>query len=466
MKLHKIILMMVVFCSNMYAKGTLEQRVSRLEHKNERLEQENIQLKRNIKTAETPSLQKGDFPGSYKISDTNTSFGLNAQLIVGLITDLDGQMSGIARDDIFPSFIPVPNGQYNNSLRKRDTHITGRFSRIGFKTLTPTPHGDLISLIEGDFYGSNQGASTEVLANNYGLRLRHAFIQWGRLKAGQSFTTLWDPFSYPESLNPNTGTGIGRTRQGLIRYTHPFDAEHKFALALALENPESDFMDETAQKRYTNTYDPTTAGNIGFDRVPDGIARLYLIRPWGGVSLGGITREIRILNPNVVSKATRGYGGAVALHLYTIGKDKFMFQVFGGNGIGRYIFDAAGQGAFYDSRTHMLSTQKSYGGYIAYQHWWADCWRSTLIGSAMKIHNNPFLINLRGPIGGPFPDVTRRTYAMIANILYTPVKDLSLGFEFVRAKRFTEDKRSGRMTRIQFGLKYIYGDYYTGKQNL
>lgn len=82
--------------------------------------------------------------------------------------------------------------------------------------------------IEGDFFGSG---GNEVVSNSYGLRLRHAYGQWGNWLAGQTWTTFMDFAAYPSTVDFDGPAGPALARQAQLRYTTG-------NLSFAIENPE------------------------------------------------------------------------------------------------------------------------------------------------------------------------------------------------------------------------------------
>ena len=421
---------------------------SGLERRVSALEKENQSLKKDLEQHKENAVYTGDFDGSFKVSGTNTSIGLNGFIKTDLMHDTTGAQTGYAYDFLLASFIPIESP--TNILRRRQTHFSARYSRFALQTETPTSYGELITYLEADFFG-NAPINAEAYNNNYDLRLRHAYVHWGRLLVGQTTTTFHDPRTLPECLNPGAASSIGANRQPMIRYTHPFEDNDLFALAIALENPETDYIDQTASTRFS--YSLTGAApSAGLDRLPDAVARLYINRPWGGLSLRGLVRELRVKNGASPEIKKAGYGIGFSGHLLTVGEDSLVWQVQTGKGIGRYMLDSAGYAAFYNSATNRFSPQTAYGGYIGYKHYWGENFHSSLVGGFTKIKNDIELRLL------PSLSVNSKMYSASLNFIYTPIKDfLAVGFEAIQARRVLENKRSGNMTRFQFSLTCQFG---------
>ncbi len=423
---------------------------SGLEGRVSTLEKENQNLKKNLEQHQEKAVYAGDFDGSFKVNGTNTSIGFNGFIKTDLMHDTTGAQTGYAYDFLLASFIPIESP--TNILRRRQTHFTARYSRFAFQTETPTSYGELMTYLEADFFG-NAPINAEAYNNNYDLRLRHAYVHWGRLLVGQTTTTFHDPHTLPECLNPGAASSIGANRQPMIRYTHPFEDNDLFALAIALENPETDYIDQTATTRFNFSLNSVTPNvSAGLDRLPDAVARLYIHRPWGGLSLRGLARELRVKNGASPEVKKGGYGIGFSGYLLTVGEDSLVWQVQTGRGIGRYMLDSAGYAAFYNSVTNRFSPQTAYGGYIGYKHYWDENFHSTLVGGFTKIKNDIELRLL------PNLSVNSKMYSASLNLIYTPIKDfLSVGFEVIQARRVLENKRAGNMTRFQLSLTCQFG---------
>jgi hypothetical protein len=430
-----------------------------LERRVSALEKENQELKKDLGQHKENSVYAGDFDGSIKLNGTNTSIGLSGFIKTDFMHDTTGAQTGYAYDFLLASFIPVAGP--TNVIRARQTHFSARYSRFALQTQTPTSYGGLMTYLEADFFG-NAPSNAEAYNNNYDLRLRHAYVNWGRLLVGQTTTTFHDPHTLPDSLNPGAASSIGANRQPMIRYTHPFQEDDQFALAVSLENSETDYADRIATTKFSYSLNGGSSPNLsaGLDRFPDLVTRLYINRPWGGLSLRGLGRELRVKNGAQPEVTKLGYGIGFSGHLLTVGEDSFVWQVQGGKGIGRYMLDSAGYAAFYDQNTNRFASQMAYGGYVGYKHYWSENFRSSLIGGITKIKNDAVLSNLTNL------DINSKMYSASINLIYTPIKDfLSAGFEVIRARRVLQDGRSGNMTRLQFSLTCQFGKPHKHKDS-
>lgn len=424
---------------------TIEQRVEALEIKHE--EQHKV-LKETVDT----SVRQGTFDGSYRIAGTNTSIGVNGFIKVDAMHDVNSASTGRGYDVLLASSVPIQGSA--GEQRRGNTHFSARLSRFALHTKTPTKkYGQLVSYIEADFFGgSATPTTTEAFNNSYDLRIRQAYVSLGRFLAGQTITTFHDPDCLPESLNTGIAAGIGAKRQPMFRYTHPFLDKERLSLAVAVENPETDYMDQRGSELYTYSLDPAQTSRFnGLDKYPDMTARLSWKEAWGGLSLRGLLRHLRVKNGLNAAATQTGVGVGFSGHIKFLEKDNIIWQIQGGRGIGRYIRDAIGQAAFYDDRFNRLSAQNAYGGYVGLQHWWTENLRSNFISGMTRIQNNPNL----SALGGVEVNKTMHTYSV--NLVYTVIKDFNVGLEVMRANRKLLDGRKGKLTRLQFSVHYFFG---------
>jgi len=211
-------------------------------------------------------------------------------------------------------------------------------------------HGEVMGFIEMDFWG---GEGNQIVSNSAHPRIRHAFIKYKDVLAGQTWSTFMNTSAIPESADFAGATqGLVFIRQGQVRYTM---GDFQFSL----ENPE------------------TWGGDTANDSVPDVVARYNLKGDWGSVSFSALGRQ---LNTNSGESET-AIGGSIAGRIKTIGKDDFRFQFHQGE-VGRYV----GVGFTKDINTDTAGVEKveDTTAYLAaYRHYWTETLRSTVLyGSA------------------------------------------------------------------------------------
>ncbi len=280
----------------------------------------------------------GEFPGSMRIPGSDAALRIGGHVRMTSVNSFDP----IGTEDRFvTSSIPVEGSE---AARKGDrTTYSAAPSRYNFDLRTPTGVGAMRAFIEGDFAGSGSGNL---------FRLRHAYGQWRKLTVGQTWSTFSDPEAEPNGIDREGLNAISLFRQAQFRWTHPFG--ERLALALAAENPAPNISapdgspvpgvnqvpDLVARLRWTPGEKTLVHGSLGnwrHDRLSGG----------GHVQLAFVLRQIRgEYDPNA-TLSTLGagvhYSGRITSPLHA-DRDRILFALSGGWGIGRYITDLGAAG--------------------------------------------------------------------------------------------------------------------------
>jgi len=394
-----------------------------------------------VATTDREVVTAGDFPGSFRIPDTNTSIRIHGFAQVNLIYDFMGRPTSRGGDSAGIATAPL-EGSPEYEMRG-DTRLGARDSRLGISTSTPTDYGPVKTLIEGDFNGPPNDKASRATTSRTAYTIRHAYGEFGGFLFGQAYTNYMDISAFTEKLD---GAGpIGRTfmRQGQIRYTYNFDDNSRFAVAI--ENPRGDFVEAN-----DDTLD---------DSVPDLTANYrYQTRRWHtqfsgmlrrmGVDDGGENGEFNGVNDNAMGWALQN---STAFFLGD-SKDRISWYIQFGDGLGRYAESGADQGASI-TKDGKLDTQFTYGGFVSYRHWWTDTIRSNIDFGMMRHDLNPLEEAM-------FPSLersrTRNVYSSHSNIIWSPVDQVSLGIEYVWGNREAHDGREGKVRRLLFTSIYDF----------
>lgn len=350
-------------------------------------------------------------PGYLRVPGTETLLKIGGYVKVDGVYDLKSTLNGTAAN-----FGDIPLEGTPQSKRNPNFGATARESRFNITTLTPTQFGELKTFIEGDFYGAGGNAEH---SNSYGFRLRHAYFEVGPWLAGQNWTTFSDLETVPETLEFNGPAGFTLARQALVRYT---TALGPGALSLALENSSSDAQGAT------NVW-PDLSNGVNF--APEGVVRWKADPSWGHVAVAGLAREISIDTGGVTNalgvtgkSSTFGWGVLGALGIKTIGRDQLSFQAVAGEGIGRYLNNAADdnyQGASVNLDGSLRATP-AYGATVSYLHHWSD-WIRTTVAYAHTAYDRELPRD-------PFNSI-RSLDSLHANLIFVPLTNTVVGFEYI-----------------------------------
>ena len=331
----------------------------------------------------------------------------------------------IVRDFLIPGAIPV-----GGPASGWDSDFSARQSRLIFKTATDVGNGhELNSQIELDFMVTPGG--DERVSNSYQPRLRQAFITYDNWLFGQTWSTFQNVGALPESLDfVGTTPGTVFERQPMIRYT-------KGGLMVAAEQAET-----------TVTAPGGARVLAGDDTLPDFVLRYNLARDWGSLSAAGIVRNLRITDDDfgTGTDSALGYGVSLSGKVKLGERDDLRFMGTVGDGLGRYIGLNIVNDAALDTDGD-LDPIFTYSGFAAYRHVWSDKWRSTIAGSYFKA-DNPVLLT-----GGT---VTDESWNVLANLIFSPVRPVDIGIEYMYAERSLENGLSGNLQKIQVSTKYSF----------
>lgn len=372
----------------------------------------------------TPRIQEDN---GFRMGKTRVSYSGYVKVDAITLRTSGGELpdGSILRDFLIPGSIPV-----GGMASGWDTDFSARQSRFIFSTETDVgSNTPLRSLIELDFMVTDGG--DERVSNSYVPRMRQAYITYGEWQVGQAWSTFQDVGALPDSLDfIGTSPGTVFIRQPLVRFTRgPWQ--------VALETPET-----------TVTLNNGARALPGDDTIPDIVTRHNATGDFGVVSVSGILRFLRVGSNDFSGNAdyAMGYGASISGKLKVGKSDDFRFMVTAGRGLGRYIgINIVNDAALTsDGRLDPIAT---WSGFAAYRHFWSSNLRSSIAASYFKA-GNP--VELTGNL------VTDQSWNALANLIWSPVKPLDIGIEYMHAGRTLEDGQSGNLQKLQISTKYAF----------
>jgi len=333
-------------------------------------------------------------------------------------------------DVMRPTKLPSDPDEFGGDGR---TYAGVRQSRLGFKTWTPTSKGELTTIFEFELFGVGDDAGQTT------FRLRHAYGQFGKWGAGQTWSPFMDPDVFPNSIEYWGPSGMVFFRNVQIRYM-PLMGENEVTIALErpgasgdtgvlVGEPDIDFATVTA--RFP---------------APDLTGHYRMNKEWGHLQIGGIFRKMEWDDSaGLLSGHATGWGVNVSSNI-KINKDILKLQVVVGEGIANYMNDATFDvGAVTGPE---IGEALPLVGIVAfYDRTWNDRFTSTFGYSSIDLDNS----------NAQLADAFNRGDYALANLLYYPVKNLMWGGEVQWGRRenfsdgFTEDD-----LRIQFSVRYNF----------
>lgn len=411
----------------------------------------------------------GSYPGSFLIPGTNTSFSVGGYVKLDYFYDFTTAAGAVGGA---PGAVGIPlDAAYGHAASAgHSTHgvssMTASESRFNIQTRTPTAYGEVKTFIEGDFTnpsGLTNGATFQTESNSSGLRLRQAYGTIGPFLAGQTFSTLRDLNAEPETLDFGGDNVPGTNRQPQIRYT--YDTGIGLNVIGAIENPDTVFSDATNGAAASTSFGTSNNSNNN-QKVPDFILGGVFTQPWGHVSLRGVFRDLYDHQGGATggntglttSTSSFGYGLALGGDFKTFGKDDLVGQVWGGDGIGRYLSPNCSQGGcpdlYVNNNSSINSSQSvsAWGAMIGYQHWWADNLRSNASASYIEFQNDSgFVSNTTA-----FNALNKHYITAHVNLIWSPVPSVDTGIEFIFGERELQTGQTGNTDRFQYSAKWKF----------
>lgn len=360
---------------------------------------------------------------------------------------LSGYVKGDARfddgadlgDSFVVSSIPIDGSAGDD----RDGHfrIHARQSRLTIRSNTELENGQtLTTAFEGDFFG---GGGNETFSNSTGFRLRNAVATYGAWTVGQTWTNFMDFVAYPTTVDFFGPAGKSFARQGQVRYT--LDN----GLSFSIENPETDgfsanLVDDMGDDLGADRLRESTEG-IGLDIAPDFTAA-WRGGPGGAGGSYEISGIVRILgvqgdlsNGVAVDDTTTGFGFNAAGG-WEFGKVNLAASITGGDGIGRYIINGAGNDIFV-SDTGELDTVTSFATSGNIQYNWTEN-SSTLLAFGFFMNDEPDESNGIDNLS-----------TIHLNYIWSPYPNSSFGVELIQGFLENAAGDDGSATRLAFGAQ-------------
>ncbi|MEM6582475.1 MAG: DcaP family trimeric outer membrane transporter [Pseudomonadota bacterium] len=368
------------------------------------------------------------FPGAWRLPGTSAAFSIGGYIRTAIVLNEDVL-------EIPDRFIvgSIPVGLPSDGDNAAQSSVTANQSRLNFDMRESTRAGILRAFIEGDFTGDGDT-----------FRLRHAFGQWDRVLAGQTWSAFVDTEATPESVDFEGLNGRINVRQSQVRFSPPIGDD--FRLQFSLEDP-----------------NPQIQNGNGVTRVPD-IVMAARFKPHERLHVRAAILGRQIRGQEVIPTNTPGgveEGGVDKSYAWGFSlsgsfrtplfdsRDKLLFQLNRGNGIGRYVNDLNSIGNFdgiFNPATNKLQLFNVFAGYGSLQHWWADTMRSNFTLGLVDVNNPEFVDG----------DAYKRTIRASANLLWNPTPRIDTGIEYLWGRRENKDGEDGDAQQIQMMVRYLF----------
>lgn len=354
----------------------------------------------------------GDFEGAIKIPDSQASVRLGG--FVRAEGNFDFDSLGF-QDVVNHRRIPLDGTPEDGASQSR-FHV--RNSRFNIDYRRPVPVGELRAFLEFDFFGGG-----DEFINNYEVRIRHVAAQVGNFYVGQWWSQFTDIAASPETVDFGPPLGQPVLRNPGLRWVKSVGTEGVWRYGFGVENPAGDLTD--------------TEDLFASDAVPNFTGFVEANRDWGRVRIAALALRLDSDEDDTFAGGLNVTGRINTP--WFADRDNIVFGLSGGEGFTHYysVFAGAGlEGVI--SADGAVEATEILGGYIGYQHWWSEDWRSTFVASAIDL-DAPV-----GSLGSAFESGERYR----VNLFWTPQRDVTLGLELSHASQTTFDGRDGDGTRL------------------
>ena len=237
------------------------------------------------------------------------------------------------------------------------------------------------------------------------------------------------------------GITSANLRRPTVRATVPLT--DNLYWAAGIEQP---FSDITTNGEGSNVQD-----------VPDFATHLRYETDFGHVQLSGLARTLgyQPTGGEVTRQEAWGLSASTVFHPWALLLDddpvrkanptglersRILLQYTFGYGIGRYLQDTAGQGldAQVDPATGSFETIYAEGWSVSYEHWFSEKWLSNITYSGVNTGHN----------GAQPGDTYVGARYLAASLWWIPMRNMSIGAEYVWGEREDLDGRRGSANRI------------------
>jgi hypothetical protein len=317
-----------------------------------------------------------------------------------------------------------------------------RQSRLGVRAYIPTEGAmEIKTIFEFELFGTGSDAGQTT------FRLRHAWGEYGKWGAGQTWSPFMDPDVFPNTLEYWGPNGMVFFRNVQLRYM-PMQGENE--LYVALERPGA------SGDPGVLSGSPELPGLTARFPMPDLSGHYRMNRDWGHVQIAGILRRMEWDDatpvPIDISGEETGWGVNVSSNI-KFGENTLRLQVVYGEGIQNYMNDATVDvGATGDAS---IGEALPILGVVAfYDYTWSAEWTSSFGFSFVDMDNS----------AAQAPSSYSEGRYAIVNLLNHSVENLMWGGELQYGKRENfSDGFSSDDLRLQFSFKYSFGHSFGGQ---
>lgn len=369
-------------------------------------------------------LLDASFPNSWPIFGSNLRLAIGGYVKLDYVQDFNGMYD---RYQVTAQNVPVPGD--GRPEQSGYMNMFARESRFNIDFRGKTDLGDPFQIFfEFDFWNLDRAPFNQT------VRVRHAYGVYDRLLIGRTWGTATDLYAVPVTIDFEAGDALAGTRRTQIRWEDVLGKKMKYAIGIEmLEYPGINPLGQSGQ---ASQLLPLLAGRI--TRPTDRGGRLMV---------AASVFQLR-WDPDSSStdQTALGWGISFSGREYFTSKRHYVFwQASYGDGWGSNILTFISDGSAVLNPNGELETMTalSYGGGFAYNL--SHVLTTSVSTFWSSISASQFLGANSMASGGTFH----------ANLIWSPVKKINTGIEYIYGRRTNVDGKFGEANRIQLMIKYI-----------
>lgn len=358
-------------------------------------------------------------------------FGTGARMAIRGYAKLDYVQDFSGAYDRFQFPIPgVPVPGDGRPQQSGYMNLFARESRINFDIRKFSETGTPMQIfLEVDFWNLSD---TPFFATP---RLRHFYGVYGPLLAGRTWGTLTDVYSLAMTLDFAAGDAIAGGRRPQVRWEQSISGQYQAAVAVEM----LEFLD------IDNVADQPGQGS---QRLPLLAARVTKVTDRGRVMLGGSVYELRWDGQSEIPNASALGWGVLFSGMVGLGeRDLLRWNASAGHGWASNIATGIGSGAVAlftpaGSLDPLFAWNLSVGG----AHHFSE---------VVAVNLSAAYASLEDASARPDSGLAGGATAH-ANVIWSPMKSVNLGLEYIFGLRRNVDGADGTAHRMQGMVKFVY----------
>ena len=368
-------------------------------------------------------LVSDDFVGSWPMFGTNYRMRFGGYFKFDALYDLDGTTD---RYQFLISQIPVEgspaddfSGYFNMFVRE---------TRFNFDVRNTGMDGPAQQFfLEMDFF--DLGSTSP--------RLRHAYVVYGNLLVGQTWSTVVDLTSIPFTLDFAAGDALYGTRTPQVRWQQDIDENWSWAVALE-------------QLQTSGIYNPLNLPGVANPQLPVLAARVTHQRSRGSRSLAAQVQQLRWDGGGLVPDSTAaGWALMFSGRENLTDNDFLTWNLAYGDGTADEIMALTGSEAnAVLSLSEGVVPRQGYSIALGFGHKWSESLSSNLTYAFTDLED-------LGD-GQRVPDAIQSGGVGHLNLIWTPAEKFTTGVEFMWGRREHADGAEGTATRVQSMFKFEF----------